>query len=50
MRFFSLVITFAVMSLSLAAPIDVDLDPEAQAGGIQPECFRVTCLDFKREE
>jgi len=51
MRFFSLVIAFAMTSLSLAAPIA--LVPEPQGGGIAPDaafCGTLACPDWKREE
>lgn len=46
MRFFSIVVAFAMMSLSLAAPVPVP------GGGIAPDanCGPFTCDSWKREE
>ena len=53
MRFFSLAIAFAIMSLSLAAPIPPISNPEPLGnGGAKPDAIGcvIECAGWKREE
>jgi len=50
MRFFDLVIAFAMMSLALAAPVPIP-EPQANETALDERgCTSALCRDYKRED